>query len=399
MAWSADFQLDDVLRRCPGLERAEWVLPQRPRPFPILATLVAGPTELLPYPPESRNYVHVEWTPLYAGRACTSDITYEKRSSPTVPQEARERVLRVGGLLELIGWGGAPPASGLPSGATQGLLQVSTPPQRPMSLSRILAHGSWAGGGFISQHLPRLSRRINDSMPIWSPEDEEPRATDMGIFDGGISENIGIMSLLRRGVRRVVMILNTVHPLAPRERWDPFARVATLGEPGTLGRNGTNDPQAAQFPAPPGPEDICSSLAALFGVVSDPATQQAWCFRRNHVFPREGLAPLAATLQEAQERGKGAVATTELTTVANEFWGIRAGLRVKVTVAYLGQMRHWQQRLPPETRNFLTSRLNGFPHLHSDHPLGNAGANLLAAHTAAAIRWNEAELADIIGAI
>ena len=51
----------------------------------------------------------------------------------------------------------------------------------------------------------------------------------------------------------------------------------------------------------------------------------------NHVFEREGFAPLVAALQRAGDGGNGTVAARTLRTVRNELHGIRGGDDVLLT--------------------------------------------------------------------
>ena len=58
-------------------------------------------------------------------------------------------------------------------------------------------------------------------------------------------------------------------------------------------------------------------------------------------------------LQDAAAAGEGAVVTYEHTTVDNEWWGINAGMKVKVTWVYLSRVLNWEKELPAEVQKHL----------------------------------------------
>ena len=65
------------------------------------------------------------------------------------------------------------------------------------------------------------------------------------------------------------------------------------------------------------------------------------------IFPAEGFRPLVRALQNAQSsngttHGTGAIATTTLTTIKNDFYGVPAGLEVTITWVYLSRLFAWE---------------------------------------------------------
>ena len=57
------------------------------------------------------------------------------------------------------------------------------------------------------------------------------------------------------------------------------------------------------------------------------------------------MSPIAA-----QKAGRGAVASANVTTVANPWFGIEAGFKVWLTVVYLSRATEWEKDLPEAVR-------------------------------------------------
>lgn len=69
---------------------------------------------------------------------------------------------------------------------------------------------------------------------------------------------------------------------------------------------------------------------------------------RNQVFAKEDFSRVVSALQAAQATGRGAVATTRLTTVANIWHGVEAGITTDVTWVYLSRASVWENLLHPD---------------------------------------------------
>lgn len=194
----------------------------------------------------------------------------------------------------------------------------------------------------------------------------------MQAFDGGILENLGIMSLLRRGVERIIVINSCQTPLANRSVWDPAARMPTADE-------------------------FDDTFAAIFGIDVDVNSTNMWDYHRNQVFAKEDFVPFASKLQDTQADGRGAVATMRLKTVQNDWWGIPAGQDVDLTTLYLGRITDWEARLPNEVRQVVfpengtrSSDWEDFPNVATWANLGRQQVNLLATLVSSTIKLNAA---------
>ena len=287
-------------------------------PFPIINTAMLGPLEAAPFGLLQRRYVMMEVSPLSVGFPHPANVTY-----PNTPV-----VARLGGLIEPLGFG-APTPPGF-----CGLASCPSPPQDddgaflmrvplaryPFSLANATGASSWAPGAVVAEE-PLLQPLDNVLLaaPYFSPL-LGGATHDLFLGDGANLENQGIITLLRRRVKRIVAFINTQVPLAPRSKYDPYLRPPYVDS------------------------DVDGSFAALFGVrgILPPIGED---FVHDQVFSRFAFARVVDALQRAQKRGKGAVASVELRTVANAWWGVPAGHKVRVLFVYLGRVYEWENRL------------------------------------------------------
>ena len=172
------------------------------------------------------------------------------------------------------------------------------------------------------------------------------------VGDGGDLSNTGAPYLLQRGHDRLVIFDCAETPL--NVSWDPRARPATT-------------------------TDVDAYLPPLFGLRSRGDKGIEAETARNHVFDTEGFPRLVEALQAAAASGTGAVARVALTTVQNDFFEIRAGRLVDLTIVYLDLPQKWVRALPKETAKAIR-RYRGFPETPtiSDLDLSRSEVSLLA---------------------
>ena len=169
--------------------------------------------------------------------------------------------------------------------------------------------------------------------------------------DGGDLENFGIISLLRRKVRSIVVFVNTVWPLSlainPDAGWpvDPTSETRVM------------DP----------------FIAPLFGAPN-------LSFSNNRVFVESDFSLLHRSLQEAKRR-KGIVAATMTHQVQkNIWWGIAGGWDVRVCWVYNERIPEWEAQLPLETQRLIQGSfstkdsgvLDNFPHYRTQGQIPGA---------------------------
>ena len=77
------------------------------------------------------------------------------------------------------------------------------------------------------------------------------------------------------------------------------------------------------------------------------------------MFDSKDFPALILALQKAQAEGKGAIATTNLTTVANEFRGIPAGITTEITWVYLSRAPKWEELLSADMQKYVVPPSGG----------------------------------------
>ena len=169
------------------------------------------------------------------------------------------------------------------------------------------------------------------------------------------------MPLLRRGICRLVVFINTCTPLS-------------------MSPVGSFDTKVAA-------DAIDMYLPPLFGVCVEELNEQEGYYisqgmnvANNQVFANDAgeFCNLVTELQRKKRDGLPVTATCSLTTVPNKFWGLKDSIQVDVLFVYLEDSETWRQQLDPETCTLLDSQedLANFPHYNTVHQ--NSGLDLLS---------------------
>ena len=319
-AWSAA-QVKETRARNPG-QKFEFMLPCGGlkdcfhRPFPILNSAQLGPLECTHFELLAKKYVMMEMTPMYIGFPTRQVLNY-----------SRCQPLALGGFLEPIGFGSNTNESFCGLLSCPGKQITVSRPRYPFALSNYTSAASWAHGGILKD-IPSWDFMENATLSFGYLNSATGGVRrDLQFGDGGNLENQGLLALLRRKVRRIVMFVNSQTPLRPRIEYNPFWR-------------------------PPRSGDMDSSFAALFGF--KPILPKLG-FDSSHiqVFSRSSLAHVVDKLQRAQLKGNGCVASVNLTTLANVWWGILPGQDVRLTIVYLGRAYNWEKLLPEKVAELV----------------------------------------------
>lgn len=323
----------DIKRRNPQLRDADFTIPVHDRPFPVIHITLVGPKEGAPFIPATQNYTKLEVTPLYFGAMKSTAVQY------TYHVHGPNRTIFTGGLVEpfAVAWkGGAAPDTGLPDGASTGILDVPEPAEF-LDLRYAIGASSYAVGTFFDSLLiPDLAKELSMQCDYWPPAASQPELTTMMVADGGAYENINLFSFLQRRVPKIVLFFITSVPLQPSDKWDVV-----------------RDPQSY--------DHISDDLAAFFGAIDYSLPRYAdrtYEYEQNQVFSLKDFDRVALGLQAAQKEGRGIFYTANLTTVENQWWGIPAGLTCEITFAYLGRLSQWEARLSPEMRALVVPEEN-----------------------------------------
>ena len=259
--------------------------------------------------------------------------------------DGRPRIVG-GGFVEPFAFGSRAPRGPVDA---HGCVSIALPP-RPFTLADAIA----ASSAFST---PDRDLRTYPHAYHWSMASpvNQRQAFDLpDVFtDGGDVENYGLISLLRRGVKAVVVFVNTVWPLSldyNPERWP-------------------RDVDHVQ----PLKREVDPFLAPLFGAPSER-------FPHNHVFPEADYAPLIAGLQAAKRCGGAVTMTTTHTIQPNAWWGLPGGTDMSICWVYNEHVERWVERLPHSVRRSVregTASTPTGPFAHFPHYLTqgqNAGA-------------------------
>jgi hypothetical protein len=319
-SWSND-TIRSIIKRNPSLQAKDFQIPVLPnRPFPIIGTTLVGPSEGAPYKYSTQNFTQLEFTPLYVGQMKTNDVMYHYYSNDTF-------VGTMGGAVETFAFsrrGGAAPAKGLGKGKATDVLQIPIP---AYSLDIQFAAGASSyAPGTLFESSPKNASQFGLHIDYWSPVDESPILKDTLFGDGGSFENINLISFLQRRVPKIVLFFDDSTPLQPASSWNPYT------EPYTG-------------------DQVDSTLTCFFGVVPPNQSDivlQTFNYGRDQVFPKSKFAPVITALQAAQAKGNGIIATFNLTTIENKWWGIPAGIESQITFVYLGRLSGWEAKLTSE---------------------------------------------------
>ena len=169
-------------------------------------------------------------------------------------------------------------------------------------------------------------------MNYWSPTTYiKPHNYDMLFADGGSIENIPLMSFLQRKIKKIILFLNLQDPLQTKDKW-----------------NVTKDYLKEK--------QISDAIPAYFGIFIKQDSEiltRSYDYRKNHIFKKEDYFKLVILLQNAQKEGKGLIATLNLTTIENIYWGIPHGFRAQITFVYLGRLSSWESKLSNEMKNLI----------------------------------------------
>jgi hypothetical protein len=380
--------------RNPSLANASFLLPRGqvssigidPRPYPIISTTMIGPFEMLPSLPVNRNWTLLEFTPLAIGVALSSVVQYS--ADPDSDEDPIFAV--VGGFVEPFSFGGDPsPTVGLSQSQSTG--QLSVPAFSPVAdLALASGSSSWAAGAAVGASDVPLTRSWSGTVDYWAPSASDPSANyaEYVISDGAGVSNTNLISLLQRGVKKIIAFVSTSSPLMNSTHWDPAT-------------------------APLSKENIDFTASAWFGQIPyDLGTIDLTSYDLNNsqVFGSEQWLPFATGLQDAQAVGNGNVLSMQHTTVKNEKYGIEAGMEVTVVWFYLGRCLQWESQLSDEMRNLVVPEedpenqaslrrlgpFTKFPHYTTAvASLSNEEANLLADLTGWTLYKHEALLRDV----
>lgn len=321
---------DGILARNPKLKASDFITVHKQegdikRPFLVVNSSLLGPNKDLPLR-NPENLSVFNYTPLYIGSNHPLRITdKELIFGKTVHFNAG------GGFVEPFGFG-----SDLLSSQNRQLSNTNATPLRvKLAKKRFEAvdatgTSSAAFGAIVSSNIfLQLSSDIllGYSLDHLIPEEEYWPISKSGVVqkaekyrftDGGNLENYGLITLLQRGVERVVVFINTDTPITV-----------------DLSPSANCPPQASQ---------IDSDLFPLFGY---PIGNHI----NNQIFTKKDFKTVYDGLSTAKKEGRSVMTKTTLRTVKNKWWGIPAGHKVEILWVYNETVPEWQNKLKEPVLN------------------------------------------------
>lgn len=277
-------------------------------PYLLINGTIDGPTATGPYNPDP--LVMITYSPLYSGIPFQQTVSYPFAKSGAI--KVSVLALVGGGFIESFAWGcNAPTAP-----ATIGTVTVDA----PSSVFSLVDASGTSSSAFaaIFEKIKFLDGLLPEQN-YWPPvaTGTQPGAQLFDFGDGGNLENYGLIPLIMRGVKKVLLFINTETPLSLT--YDPTTGTAKE-------------------------DDLDSSFPPLFGI---PVTSDFGSAGPdyNHVFPSTDYAPLVQALQALKQKGEPMVVAKTHTIQANPFWGVPVGGTIDVLYVYLDQVASWKSQI------------------------------------------------------
>ncbi|MCB1020095.1 MAG: patatin-like phospholipase family protein [Acidobacteria bacterium] len=311
----------DIVRRNPALQGAAFSTVRNKTGDAKRPYLVVNSTLMWP---NADNMAHFEYTPLAAGSK--RRLTFY---NPPGDTSGQSQVVG-GGFLETFAFSGGAPAVWPPQ---DGLVRVPAPSQ-PFSLAFASGTSSAAFAATNASLVGAnalLNQYILQGPPVaqyWPWSDHSPEAQTFTFGDGGSLENFGVIPLLLRGVKRMVVFVNAERRLSMD--YDPGEKA-----PWTQ----------------PSIQELDGNLSTLFGIL--PSDRQQPPTPNNQVFRTEDFRGVVRALQAAQRAGGPAIVRTRLEVQPNDWWGLDGGWNADICWVYLERVDEFDSKLAPEVTQLV----------------------------------------------
>lgn len=315
--------------------------------------------------------------------------------------EASADVIVGGGMVETFAFGGEAPKGSQFGGGRANI----DPPEQPFTLADAVGISSVAPGAQLAeaaQYQTLVPQRKLWPVMSQSREPSRQEAKMYTLGDGGSFENSGMLALLQRKAKKVVMFVSTYIPLSSKR----YPKLDMC-----------NPPAAVTWERLLGDNDdliVAPMVSDKFGF---PYNDTGSYYVHNQVFAKEELPAVLCSLQTLRNQGKPAVYRSSHRVVRNDWWGIEGGFNVDLVIVYLEQVTEFEDLLPQETRIALGPRKSSdrtwktsnefarYPHYLTTGQteekteitrLTNAEVNLLAAQSEYVLRQNEGVLRQVL---
>jgi hypothetical protein len=303
----AHFSLDaatvaDIVARNPQLAGATFYTAREKRPFLLINGTLLGPDALAPFAQE--KIVGFAMTPLYVGVPYAQTITYQSKGGQAQTQAIG------GGYVEPFAFGGSAPLTP-PQPTAPGVHSVTVlGGKRPFTLTDASGISSSAFAAIADQL--RIANTLDPEQPYWpiNSGNFQP-ATTFTFGDGGNIENYGLIPLLLRGIKRIVVFVNSETKLSLD--YNPSKR--------------------------PGKKVVDAFLPPLFGFPNK-------LNPNNRVFTKQAWQSVITALQAQKKQGLPLVTVQKQTVQPNKWWGLQGGWDVEICWVYNDRVASWEQQLP-----------------------------------------------------
>ena len=306
-------RVQDILSRNPQLDAGDFFTVRQPtngdprRPYLVVNACIASPTSITPPVEGAETLVGIEYTPLYVGvQAPLQTFDFPSSEGPAVPVQIG------GGVVEPFAYDGAGPSSAPVESI------VTVPPIAKAQRHRLADATGTSSSAFVAEAEKFSVSGLSPQADYW-PVDATGAipATSMDFGDGGNLENYGLIALLKRGVKNIIVFVNTSIKL---QDFDPTK--------------------------PPSKDDIDCDIPPLFGL---PGCTQA--MERNQVFPTDAFSTVAQGLIDAKygTTPNGTVMfQSALEVQDNAWWGLTGGWSANVLWVYNDRVMAWEEQLPAD---------------------------------------------------
>ncbi|MDP9190611.1 MAG: patatin-like phospholipase family protein [Acidobacteriota bacterium] len=285
-------------------------------PYLLINATIDGPTNPGDYVTDP--LVMVTYTPLYNGIPLQQVVTYSQKSSGPITPSTPATV--GGGFIEPFAWGSSAPAT---TGASGGTVSAGEAP----AVFRLIDASGTSSSAFAETAAKNMLLDVDlPEQPYWPPMSSGAQipAQSFDFGDGGNLENYGLIPLLMRGVKKVILFVNTDSPLS-------LSYVPS-----------TNGASSA---------DLDPNLPVLFGVPVTSGGNAA--ADNNQVFPSSDFVTLISKLQALKTNGQAMIVPMTHEVLANQWWGVTSG-SVEILWVYLDQVTAWSSQI---TDTWVTQQL------------------------------------------
>jgi len=328
--------LKRILEENPKLSAKDFALVREGRPYLIVNSTLFYPPPVGSGSPNPRapltELYPFELTPITSGVV------------PPFPGAGEGGADLGGGYVDPFTFGSQAP--GAPVGATR-TYRVPTPAYR-FALSDMAGTSSAAFEQAVIDYMPVLDG-MDPYYPYWpvlNAGAAKNPANDYYLGDGGILENLGIVSLLRRGIPNILSFVNTDMPLVRQTGTGPIVEWNEI--------------------------QVSSDIPPLFGYQPwswsnngyQPIPQDSpEPYANNQVFDPDDFPALVVGLWGASQAGGSAIMKQSLTTVANPRFGVAAGVQVNVLWIYNNPVQYFNDQLDSSIKEWWhwNYDLLGFP--------------------------------------